>query len=293
MKPAPFDYFAPATLSEAVALLQRHGDDAKILAGGQSLVPMMNFRLVRPKCLVDINLIPGLSYVKESNGKLVIGPLTRHRTLENSPLVQQKHGLLSEAVRLIGHPAIRTRGTIGGSIAHSDPTAELPTVLLALDGEVQVVGPGGRRSIAAQDLFVSYFTTSLEPGEICSEVVLPVPSPKAGWAYEEFSLRHGDFGIVGAAVVVEADGKNLCTQARVAISGVAPTPVRAIAAERFLKGQELTPAVLAEAGRKAAEGLDPDSDIHASREFRQHLAAVMTERGLGRAVERLKAGERR
>lgn len=294
MKPPPFDYVAPATLEEAVGLLEQHGEDAKILAGGQSLVPLLNFRLVRPKCLVDINRIADLAYLKEGDGKLRIGALTRHRTLETSPLVRQKNGLLFEAVQLIGHPAIRTRGTAGGSIAHADPTAELCAVLVALDGEVETVGPGGRRrSIGWQDFFVTYFTTSLEAGEICAEVVLPVLSPKAGWAFEEFVHRHGDFAIVGVAAVVEGDGKNRCAEARLAISGAAPTPVRATAAEQFLKGQELTAKTLKEAGRRAAEHVDPDSDLHASAEYRRHLAAVLTTRALARAVERLQAVERR
>jgi len=294
MKPPPFDYFAPATLEEAVALLEKHGDDAKVLAGGQSLVPLLNFRLVRPKCLVDINHIAGLDYIKESDGKLRIGALTRHRAVETSPLVRQKNGLLFEAVQLIGHPAIRTRGTVGGSIAHADPTAELCAVMVALDGEIQAAGPGGRRrSIGWKDFFVTYFTTTLEPGEICAEVILPMLSPKAGWAFEEFAHRHGDFAIVGAAAVIEADAKNRCTQARLAISGAAPMPVRATTAEKFLQGQELTAKTLEEAGRHAAEQVEPDSDLHASAEYRQHLAAVMTTRALKRAVERLKAGERR
>ena len=253
----------------------------------------MNFRLVRPRCLVDINNVSGLSYLKESDGKLRIGALTRHRTLENSPVVRQKHGLLFEAVRLIGSPAIRTRGTVAGSIAHADPTAELPTVLAVLDGEVQAVGLAGG---AASDGGISSSATSRPPSnppKSATEVVLPIPSPKSGWAFEEFSHRLDDFAIIGVAAVVEADGKKRCTEARLAIAGVGPSPVRATTAEQFLKGQELTAAVLEEAGRRVAEQVDPDSDLHASREFRQNLAAVMTARALGRAVERLKTAEGR
>ena len=288
MKPAPFDYFAPATVEEAVALLEQNGEEAKVLAGGQSLVPLLNFRLVRPKALIDINGIPGLSYLKEDNGRLRIGALTRHRAVEHSPLVQQKHGLLFEAVKLIGHPAIRTRGTVGGSIAHADPTAELPTLLTLLEGEVQAAGPQGRRTIKWQDFFVSYFATALEPGEICTEVVLPFPSPTAGWAFEEFCRRHGDFGLVGVAALIESDGKNRCTEARLAIAGVGPMPVRATAAEQFLKGQELTADAFEQAGQRVAEQIEPDSDLHASAEYRRHLAAVITARALARARERLK-----
>ena len=291
MKPAPFEYHTPGSVEEAVGLLNQYGEDAKILAGGQSLVPMMNFRLVRPKHLLDINHIPNLSYIKENGGKLMIGGLTRHRMLEFSPLIREKYGLLLEAVLLIGHPAIRTRGTIGGSIVHADPTAELPALLVALDGEVQVTGPNGKRSIGWRDFFVTYFTTTVEPTEMCTEVVLPMPSEKAGWAFEEFAHRHGDFGIVGVAVVIEADAKNRCTQARLAIAGGAPTPMRATAAEEFLKGKELTPQVFSEAGQKVAGEVEPDSDLHATADYRRHLAAVMTERALTRAVERLRGGK--
>ena len=286
MKPAPFEYFAPSTLDEALALLQRHGEDAKVLAGGQSLVPMMNFRLVRPKCLVDINRLSNLSYILESDGKLKIGALTRHRALENSELVRHKNGLLSEAVRLIGHPAIRTRGTAGGSVAHADPTAELPTVLAALDGDVLAVGPRGRRSIGWRGFFLSYFTTVLEATEICAEIIVPVLSPQAGYAFEEFTRRHGDFAMAGVAAVLEVDGQNRCTLARLAVAGAGPTPVRAGAAEQFLKGETLSERVLEEAGRRVAEEVDAESDLHASREYRRHLAGVMATRALRRARQR-------
>ncbi len=286
MKPAPFDYAAPATVDEAVTLLAARGDEAKILAGGQSLVPMMNFRLVRPTCLIDINRIDSLAGIAERDGRLHIGAMTRHRAVERSALVGEKNGLLAEGVRLIGHAAIRSRGTVGGSIVHADPTAELPAILAALDGAVKVVGPNGRRTIGWRDLFQTYFTTSLEPSEICEEVIIPILPPDAGWAFEEFARRHGDFAVVGIAVVLRAEGGR-CTEARIAVTGAGPTPVRAAEAEACLTGEAPTPALFEEAGRRVAEAVEPDADLHASEAYRRHLAKVLTVRALKRAAARL------
>ena len=286
MKPAPFDYAAPRTVDEAVALLADRGDEAKILAGGQSLVPMMNFRLVRPACLIDINRIDSLAGIVERDGRLHIGAMTRHRAVERSALVGEKNGLLAEGVRLIGHAAIRSRGTVGGSIVHADPTAELPAILAALDGAVTVAGPNGRRTIGWRDLFQTYFTTSLEPSEICEEVIIPTLPPGAGWAFEEFARRHGDFAVVGIAAVLRAEGGR-CTEARIAITGAGPTPVRAAEAEACLTNEAPTPALFEEAGRRVAEAIEPDADLHASEAYRRHLAKVLTVRALRRAAARL------
>ena len=285
MKPAPFDYFAPSTMAEAIALLEQHGDDAKILAGGQSLVPMMNFRLVRPKVLIDINRVNSLAYIKQSNGDICIGAMARHRDVERSPLVKQQNGLLAEGVRFIGHGAIRARGTVGGSIVHADPTAELPTILAAVDGHVRVVGPRGPRTIRWDELFVTYFTTSLEASEICEEVIMPALTAGAGWAFEEFTHRHGDFAIVGVAAVVEpASGR--ATKARIAVAGAGATPMRARRAEEFLINEALTPQAIDEAARLVSEEIEAEPDLHASVAFRRHLAATMTRRALRRAAER-------
>ncbi|HXV29064.1 MAG TPA: xanthine dehydrogenase family protein subunit M [Sinorhizobium sp.] len=290
MKPAPFEYFAPASIEEALGLLQEHGEEAKVIAGGQSLVPMMNFRLVRPACLIDINRIGGLSYITEQGGELRIGAMTRQRALEESPLLREKNGLLVEAARLIGHPATRSRGTVGGSVVHADPTAELPVALSVLDGSIEVAGPGGSRTIGWRDLFLSYFTTTLEPGEICTEVRVPVLPSGAGWAFEEFTRRHGDFAIVGVAAVVELTPEGRCDGARLALAGGAPTPLRAEAAENFLQGKEMNDAVVAEAGQLAAGQVEAESDLHASGEYRRHLAAVMTRRALTKALRRAGRG---
>ncbi len=287
MKPAAFQYFAPASIEEALSVLRQYGEQAKILAGGQSLVPMMNFRLVRPKCLIDINRIASLSYIAAEGGTLCIGAATRQRSVEKSALVREKNGLLQEAVRLIGHPAIRARGTVGGSIVHADPTAELPTILAALDGEIRVLGPRGPRTIAWRDLFVTYFTTSIEPDEICTEVVLPTLPPQVGWAFEEFTPRHGDFSLAGVAAVLETDSQGKCSRARLAVAGAGATPIRAFTAEEFLQGQILNETTLLEAGRRVSEQVDPDSDLHATAEYRRHLACVMAVRALKRARQRL------
>lgn len=293
MKPAAFEYFAPETLQEALALLEEHGEDAKILAGGQSLVPMMNFRLVRPKVLVDINQVAGLSYIRESDGHLRIGAMTRHRDVERSPVVERLNGLLFDAIRHVGHSAIRARGTVGGSIVHADPTAELPLMLAVLDGEVQVTGPRGRRSIKWDDFLLSYFTTSIESGEICEEVVMPVLSSTSAWGFEEFTHRAGDFAIAAVASVVEVNTARQCTSARLAVAGAGATPVRARAAEQFLVGQPLTRAVLVEAARLVSRDVEPESDLHASNVFRRHLAGTMAMRALEGSVKRLEQQERR
>jgi CO/xanthine dehydrogenase FAD-binding subunit len=293
MKPAPFDYFAPETIPEALALLEEYGEDAKVLAGGQSLVPMMNFRLVRPKVLVDINQVAGLSYIRESEGQLRIGAMTRHRDVERSRVVERLNGLLFDGVRYIGHGAIRARGTVGGSIVHADPTAELPLMLAVLDGEVCVVGPRGRRAIKWDEFLLSYFTTSLEPGELCEEVVMPVLPSTAVWGFEEFTHRAGDFAMVGVAAVIEANAARRCTSARLAISGAGATPVRVRAAEQFLIGRPLTEQVFAEAAQLVSREVEPESDLHASDAFRRDLAGTMTARALQRAAKRLERQERK
>ena len=286
MKPAPFEYFAPDTFPEALTLLAEHGDDAKILAGGQSLVPMMNFRLVRPKVLIDINRIDSLAYIRESDGRLHIGAMTRHRDVERSPLVERFNGLLFDSIRYIGHGAIRARGTVGGSIVHADPTAELPLMLAVLDGGVRVAGRDGTRTIAWHDLFLTYFTTSMQGDEICEEVIMPVLPTTAGWGFEEFTHRFGDFAIIGVAAVLETNATGRCSRARVAVAGAGATPVRLGEAEQFLAGQPLTDPVFREAARLVSAGINPESDLHASDSFRRHLAGTLAVRALKRAAAR-------
>ena len=285
MKPAPFEYHAPASVDEALALLTRYGGDAKLLAGGQSLVPLLNFRLVRPAALVDLNRVPALAGIREDDGHVVFGAMTRQRAIEFSPVVARRLPLLTEATRWVGHLPIRSRGTIGGSLAHADPSAEYPTVLTALDGEVSVRGPRGERVVRAGALFETYLTTTLAPDEILVEVRLPAMPEGAAYAFEEFSRRHGDFAIVGVAAMVVGRGER-CTAARLATAGTGPVPVRLRAAEEILERDGLGEAAIAAAARRAAEIVQPDSDIHASADYRRNLTRVLTERALKRALAR-------
>ncbi len=286
MKPAPFEYFAPRSVGEAVDLLAEHGEQAKVLAGGQSLVPLMNMRLARPAVIVDINHIQALDYITAENGVLRIGALTRQRTAERSPVVAARCPLLRDALRLVGHVQIRTRGTIGGSIAHADPAAELTAVLAALEGEVTVRGPRGTRVIAAPDLFVTYLTTSLDPRELLLEVRFPALSPGAAWSWMEIARRHGDFALAGVGVVlVVHDG--VIADARIGLTGVGATPMRAREAEHLLASRAPSETLWKEAAAAVRQAVDPDGDIHASAEYRRHVAGVLTERALREALSRL------
>jgi len=285
VKPPRFEYHAPRSVDEAVDLLGRYGGDAKVLAGGQSLMPMLNFRLTRPAALIDVNRIAALAYVREDDGVVAFGAMTRQRTIEFSPEVARRLPLLREATRWVGHLPIRSRGTIGGSIAHADPSAEYPAVLTALEGEVVAQGPRGRRTLQAAELFETYLTTRLAPDELLVEVRLPAMPAGAGHAFEEFARRHGDFAIVGIAAMVVRDGAR-CRTARLATAGAGPVPVRLRAAEEILERDGLGDAAIAAAAARAAELVQPDSDVHASADYRRHLAGVLTARALTRAVER-------
>jgi carbon-monoxide dehydrogenase medium subunit len=285
MKPPRFDYHAPTTVEDALGLLTRYRGDAKVLAGGQSLMPLLNFRLLRPAALVDLNRIAALSYIREVDGQVRLGAMTRQRAVEFSPIVRQRLPLLAEATRWVGHLPIRTRGTIGGSIAHADPAAEYPAVLTALEGEVVTRSPRGERTLRPADLFQTYLTTTLEPDEILTEVRLPAMPAGAGYAFEEFARRHGDFALVGIAALVVMEGKRLA-RARLATAGASPVPVRLKAAEQILERDGLTDEAIAAAAARASELVEPDSDIHASADYRRHLTGVMTGRALKRARAR-------
>jgi CO/xanthine dehydrogenase FAD-binding subunit len=286
MKPPKFDYHAPASVEEAIALLARYGGEAKVLAGGQSLMPLLNFRLSRPAALVDLNGIGSLAYIREDDGQLRFGAMTRQRAIEFSPVVRRRLPLLTEATALVGHLPIRTRGTIGGSIAHADPSAEYPAVLTALDGTVVARGPRGERTLRPAELFQSYLSTSLGPDEILVEVRLPAMPPGAGFAFEELSRRHGDFAIAGIAAMLVGEGGH-CATARLATAGAGPVPTRLRAAEEILERDGLADAAIDAAARRAAELVHPDSDIHASAEYRRHLVGVLCGRALRRARARM------
>jgi aerobic carbon-monoxide dehydrogenase medium subunit len=283
VKPVKFDYHAPASVEEALALLQRYGGDAKLLAGGQSLMPLLNFRLSRPAALVDLNRIPSLAYVREHDGQVRLGAMTRQRTIEFDSVIAQRLPLLREATKWVGHLPIRTRGTIGGSLAHADPSAEYPAVLTALEGHVVVRGPRGERVVGAKDLFQSYLTTSLEPEEILVEVRIPAMPAGAGYALEEFARRQGDFAIVGIAAMIVREGRR-CTLARLATAGASPVPLRLRDAEEILEREGLTDVAIAAAARRASELVSPDGDIHASVDYRRHLTGVLTKRAITRAL---------
>jgi CO/xanthine dehydrogenase FAD-binding subunit len=286
MKPPRFEYLAPTSLDEALGLLADHGDEAKVLAGGQSLVPLLNFRLVRPAYLVDLNEIPGLAYVRADDGRLAIGAMTRQRAVETADVVRERCPLLADAMPQIGHFQIRNRGTIGGSLAHADPAAELPAVVAALEGELVVRSRTGQRTLTPEQFFVAYLTTAVDPAELLVEVRLPVAPPRTGAAFMEVSRRHGDFALVGVAATMTLDEAGVCTGCAIALTGVGPTPVVAGEAARALIGAKPTPEAFEDVGRRAAAPLRPDGDLHASSEYRTHVAGVLTRRALARAAQR-------
>jgi carbon-monoxide dehydrogenase medium subunit len=283
MKPAPFAYADPRTLDEVIEHLARHGDEAKLLAGGQSLMPMLNLRLARPAVIVDLNRVAGLDAIVERDGMLLVGALVRQRALER--WATDRAPLLAAGLRLIGHTAIRTRGTVAGSIVHADPAAELPALLLCLDGAVLARSRAGERAIAARDLFQGPLVTSLRADEVVVETRWTLPPAGAGWGLHEVTRRQGDFALVGVAAVVTL-ARGVIARARIVLFGAGPVPVRAEAAERALDGQPPSPALIAEAARAAGVGLEPASDLHAPAAYRLSVARTLTARALNDAVAR-------
>jgi carbon-monoxide dehydrogenase medium subunit len=286
MKPGPFEYTAPATVDEVVSLLGEHGDEAKVIAGGQSLVPMLSMRLARPAQIVDVNRVDGLAGITDGGDHLAFGATTRERDAERSTLVARRLPVMAEALPLIGHVSIRNRGTIGGSIAHADASAELPAVAMVTDGWIVARGPGGEREITADDFFVSHFTTSLADDECVLSVRVPTGPVGAGWAFQEVARRHGDFALVGVAAMVATDGGGTIRDARVCMIGVGERPARARDVERSLVGQDASRDTFAAAAADAVRDLDPGSDMHGSSEYRRHLAGVVVRRALGTAAAR-------
>jgi carbon-monoxide dehydrogenase medium subunit len=284
VKPAPFAYHRPASLDEALALLERYGPDGRVLAGGQSLVPALNMRLAAPAALIDINRLPGLDGISFEAEGLVIGALARHEAVETSSLVARHAPLIAQAMPHVGHRAIRTRGTFGGSVALADPAAELPACLLALDAVVRIAGQTGQRVIPAVDFFRGIYTTDLAHGEIVTAVL--VPPIRLGWRsrFDELARRHGDYALVGLAAHCRVED-GMIKEARLALCGVGPTPMRALRAELALGGRRLSAEVLAEAGRALDADLDPPGDVHASPALRRHLSRVLLRRVVARIVE--------
>ena len=286
MKPPRFDYVAAGSVAEAAEALAGT-EDARILAGGQSLVPLMNLRLARPRLLVDVNGVRDLVSFEGRNGTLRFGAMCRHRFLETDPMVRQKAPIFAETAALIGHVHIRNRGTLGGSIAHADPVAELPALLVALDGRVIATGAGSERAIPAAELFTGPFMTSLGPSELLTAVEVPAHTVGDGGAFSEFARRRGDFATAGVAVIVHRNGSGTCERLRIAGCGLGPTPVDLTAAGEFLVGEsELSDGAAQELGRRVAAAADPPGDVHGSKDYRRELAAVLAADAAGKAWRR-------
>jgi CO/xanthine dehydrogenase FAD-binding subunit len=287
MKPAPFEYAAPDTIDEAIHLIsQNDPDEVRILAGGQSLVPLLNMRLARPQILLDLSRVQELDYIRESDGRAAIGAMTTKRAVEESPLIRERHPLFHQATGLIGHPQIRNRGTVGGSFAQADPAAEYPAAALALDIEIVARGAGGTRSLAADDFFVTYLTTALEPGEILTEIRVPELPAGSGWSFQELARRHGDFALVGAVATLRVEA-GLCVDPRIVVFGVADRAMRLGDAEGLATGEPAEEATFERVAERVAESIeDPPSDVHGSGEYRRDLARVLTRRALVEAAGR-------
>jgi aerobic carbon-monoxide dehydrogenase medium subunit len=289
MKLPPVDYEAPETISEVVGLLADHEDEASVLAGGQSLIPLLALRLAHPAVLVDINGVAELSGVSAADGWVAIGAMTREYVAEESETVADTVPLLAAALPLIGHEAIRSRGTIGGSLAHADPAAELPAVARALDAEFVVRGPSGERIIPAEEWFEGYLTTSRRPDELLTQVRFPAAGPGTGVSFQEVARRHGDFAIVGlAASLTLSDGT--ISDARLAFAGMSDVPVRAQDAEELLAGEEPLPELFEEAARRAIDGMNPPADLHGSSDYRRKVAAALVRRALRTATDNATRG---
>jgi len=285
VKPPQFDYHDPHAVDETLALLAEHGDDAKLLAGGQSLVPLLNFRLTYPGHLIDLGRIPSLSYIRREDGVLRIGAMARQATLERSPLVATHWPLLTEALGFVAHAQIRNRGTVGGSVAHADPAAELPVAFTALEATFQVRSRTGARSIDCGDFFLTHLTTALEPDELLVEIEVPPVPEGTGWAFTEYARRHGDFALGGAAALLTLQDR-ACIRARISLLAAGDTPIRPFEAERSLEGSPITEESTAGAARLATADINPTGDIHGGTEYRTYLIEGMVRRAIEQATER-------
>jgi aerobic carbon-monoxide dehydrogenase medium subunit len=286
MIPPAFEYLRPATIPEAIALLQQHGEDAKILSGGQSLIPMMKLRIARPAYLVDINRITGLSYVKEEGGFLKIGGLTREADLEASPLIHSKYPILVDTAHLIADPQVRNLATVAGNLAHGDPANDHPATMLALGAQVVATGAGGERVIPIEEFFLSLFSTALQQGEILTEIRIPVPPARSGGAYFKLERKVGDFATAAVAAQVTLDDKGTVQRAGIGLTNVGATPIKARKAEDFLHGKKLAVANIAQAAQLAADAAQPSSDLRGPAEYKKGLVKELAKRALSRAGER-------
>jgi len=289
MYPAPFEYHTPGSVNEAIALLDRYKDEAKLLAGGHSLLPLMKLRLAQPKHLIDLRKIQGLSGIREADGAIIIGAMTTHWMVESSELLKQKLPILPEAAGQIGDMQVRNMGTIGGSLSHADPAADLPAVILALGAELKAVGPKGERTIEAEDFFVDLLTTALQPTEILTEIRIPLPPARTGGAYEKYPHPASRYAIVGVAVLLTVDRRDTIQRASIGITGIGPKAVRAKVSEQYLIGKAPDSDVLRMAAEKAPDGIAIRADLQGSVEYKAHLTRVYTRRALTRALERARA----
>jgi aerobic carbon-monoxide dehydrogenase medium subunit len=288
MYPGSFEYFAPTTLEEALDVLERFGDEAKVIAGGQSLIPLMKLRFAAPEAIVDINGIEGLDAIDQAGGGLRIGALVRHKTCEGSDILRGRFGTLADAAPLISDPIVRNLGTVGGSLAHADPQGDWGSVMLAVGAEVEVQSRGGTRTIPLTEFFQGPFTTALEPAEILTGIRIPDPGPRSGGTYLKLERRVGDYATVGVAVQVSLTNGTV-ERAGIGLSAVGPTNLKATAAEEALAGAELTDDAIAEAARLAAEAARPHDDVRGSAEYKRNVVRVFTERGLRTAAEAARA----
>ena len=286
MIPQSFEYFRPETVSEAIALLQEHGDSAKILSGGQSLIPMMKVRLARPEYIIDINRLADLQYIKEEGGYLKIGGLTREADLDSSSLIRSKYPIIQDTAATIADPQVRNLATVGGNLAHGDPANDHPATMLALGAEIIATGQGGARTIPITDFFLSVFTTALEHGEILTEIRVPIPPSGSGGAYFKLERKVGDFATVGVAAQVTLDGGGVCRRAGIGLTNVGATPIKASKAESFLVGKVVDEGQISQAARLAAEEAQPSSDLRGPAEYKVSMIRELTKRALVRASER-------
>ncbi|MEM7374438.1 MAG: xanthine dehydrogenase family protein subunit M [Bacteroidota bacterium] len=289
MIPAAFDYYSPTTLDEAISLLQKLGEDAKILAGGHSLIPMMKLRFADVESVIDINNIPGLSYVKEEDGNLKIGAMTREVELEESAIVQAKYPIFLDAAKLIADPQVRNMGTIGGNIAHGDAANDHPAVMIALGAEVIAQGPNGQRSISIDEFFHGFYMTALEEHEILTELRVPVVQAGTGTAYHKLERKVGDYATAGVAVKIRIDASGTCQEVGIGLTNVNPTPLRATRSENALRGKPVSDATIQEAATYASEDCSPSSDLRGSEAYKRAMVGVLVKRMINKALERAKA----
>lgn len=289
MIPAAFQYHAPTTLRQALNILRRHPGDSKVLAGGHSLLPLMKLRLSQPGHVVDLGRVAGMNSIEERDGGLAIGAMVTHYMLESSPLVQRQAPVLAETAGQLGDIQVRNKGTIGGSMAHADPAADLTAVALALEARIRTTGTGRARTIAADRFFVDIFTTQLQETELITEILVPGQPPRTGGSYQKFANKASHFAIVGVAALVTLDAQGICRRVRIGVTGAGPSPSRARASERYLTGREPTEQNLAAAAQRASRGIDCLEDLHGSAEYREHLTRVLAGRALEQAVSRAKA----